>query len=107
MSLSTKIFSCGANGSTAPPHPSPAVSADLSAGLVLAISLVISINFLALVWHLKHCVSSYAWLEKGLPGIKIRQKITAKPINLKHFIPKTPYFMFNKVKPVNYFSKAL
>jgi hypothetical protein len=92
MSLSTKIFSCGANGSTAPPHPSPLVSADLRAGLVLAISLVASINFLALVWHLKHWVSSYAWLIKGLPGIKIRQNAMVKPITLKYFILKTPSF---------------
>jgi hypothetical protein len=88
--MSTKIFSCGANGSTVPPQPSPSISADLTVGLVLAISLVISINCLALVWHLKHWVSSYAWLIKGPPGIKTRQKAIAKPTDLKYLIPESP-----------------
>jgi hypothetical protein len=100
MSLSTKIFSCGANGSKAPPHPSPSISADLTPGLVLAISLVISVNFLALVWHLKHWLSSDAWPIKGLPGTKTRQKAMAKPINLRHFIAAVPYFIFLIESPI-------
>jgi len=57
---------------------------------------------LALVWHLKHWLSSYAWLIKGLPGIKTRQKAMARPITLEYFMPETTYSIFKKAKSVNF-----
>jgi hypothetical protein len=63
---------------------------DVTAGLVFAISLVISISFLALVWQIKHCVSSYAWLVKGPRGIKKTLQTAATHKTLRHFMAEPP-----------------